>query len=145
MFIRTTHSKFLCYFLSVCYFGKNCIFNFTYRSLWPYSTSVNSIAFSELSLKKKNTVEAHHYAHWGFIVSTNHSSPAGKNRRSGPRRAAPGSRAWWPAGSHTFTLSPSLLLDRQREDQGKYKTKNLLGYKLHWTKQTANVHKHHCI
>lgn len=86
--------------------------------------------------QKKNTVQAHLYAHWGFIVLTNHSSPAGKNRHSSPLRAAPGSRTWWPAGSHTFTLSLPALRQTER-GPGKIQNKNPLSYKLHWTKQTA--------
>lgn len=147
MFIITTHSKFLCYFLSVCYFGKNCIFNFTYDgSLWPYSTSVNSITFSELSLTKKHTQWKRTIMHTEVLLCRQITAVLQVKIvvpvRGGPHQEAePGGRQ---EVTHSHCHPPCSWTDRERTRENT-KQKNPLGYKLHWTKQTANVHKHHCI
>lgn len=52
-----------------------------------------------------------------------------------------------PGGRQEITHShcPSLLLDRQREDQGKYKTKIRSATSYTEPNQTPDVHQHHCM
>lgn len=61
--------------------------------------------------------------------------------RGGPHQeAVPGCAG---RKSHIHTVTLPALGQTERAAGGNTKPKNPLGYKLHWTKQTANVHKHH--